>query len=310
VHRFADPGALVEDVARDDATGHWFVAAVRRGGVLELDGTGAERPVAGLVPAGWGAFAVRVDAARRRLWAAVAATPTSDGFTAADSGRTALIAWDLAAGRPLSRLEPPRDRPRVLGDMTLGPDGSVYVSDGLSGSVFVARPGADSLAVLVPDGTLDSPQTPAFDRARGRLYVPEYGRGIAVIDARSGAVRRLSGGPALFLSGIDGLYLDGASLVAVQNGANPARVVRFRLDAAGTRVTGWDCLEQGTPRFGDPTHAVIAGRDLVLIANSGWNRVGDDQRMRDAGDDAPAELRRVSLGGSAPRPLAPPRGGR
>ncbi len=61
-------------------------------------------------------------------------------------------------------------------------------------------------------------------------------------------------------------------------------------------VAGWRCLEQATPGLGEPTHGAIVGRDFVFIANSGWDRVGDDERLRDQPGAAPAELRRIALG--------------
>jgi hypothetical protein len=295
LHRFASPALLVEDVAWDPARHTFDVACVRAGGVRAVGERGGEDTLVARAPHGWGAFAVRPDPAHHRLWMCVAATPTSDGYTVSDSGRTALLAWDLASAREVKRLEPPRDRARVLGDMTLGPDGTVYVSDGIAGGVFRCGPKGDSLERLVPDGVLESPQTPALAADGRRLYVPEYGRGIAIVDLKTKEVTRVQGGADLFLSTIDGLYRDGDALIAVQNGANPERIVRFTLDPTGTRVTGWRRLAQGTPGFGDPTHGCIVGRDFVYIANSGWDRVGNDQRLRDDPRARPAELRTVPL---------------
>src|SRR6185312_6432820 len=72
----------------------------------------------------WGMFAVHVDPARQVLWATTAAVNAAQGYSAADSGRSALLAYDLATGALRARLEPSdARRAHVLGDMTIGADG-------------------------------------------------------------------------------------------------------------------------------------------------------------------------------------------
>ena len=61
-----------------------------------------------------------------------------------------------AAGEP----EPAEERDRVLGDMTVGAGGDVFVSEAVTGAVYVIRRGRDALEMLVAPGTFISPQTP------------------------------------------------------------------------------------------------------------------------------------------------------
>jgi len=64
----------------------------------------------------------------------------------------ALVALDRRTGRVLRRFELPRDGARhVLGDMTIGPDGAVYVTDSVAGGVYRLRPGGAALDTLAPE---------------------------------------------------------------------------------------------------------------------------------------------------------------
>ena len=60
--------------------------------------------------------------------------------------------------------------------------------------------------------------------------MPDYIRGIAAINIASRAVTWLKPADNIALSGIDGLYVYRDSFLAVQNGTNPARVIRFSKD--------------------------------------------------------------------------------
>ena len=131
-----------------------FATSVHRGRVIEVTAAGHERtwhdPDA---RPGWSVFAACVDPRRRLLWTSVAATPTAEGFAREDSGRTGLVAWDRSTRRVVRRIDAPRDgRARLLGDLTVGPDGSVYVTDSRTGALRVVRPGAQSLETLKARG--------------------------------------------------------------------------------------------------------------------------------------------------------------
>jgi len=294
----ADADLIAEDIAYDSVRHRFLISSVRRRKIVAVDSAGHAsdftRPGADST---WGMFAVHVDPARQVLWATTAAVNAAQGYSAADSGRSALLAYDLATGALRARLEPSdARRAHVLGDMTIGADGTVYVSDAVSGAVYTAAPGARVLAVLVPAGTFTSPQTPALSADEKRLYVADYARGIAVVDLSTKRVSWLGHPGNVALVGTDGLYRVGNTLLAVQNGTTPNRVLRVLLDTAGTRVLDAQVLERAKPAVSDPTHGVMVGDTFYFIAQSGWDRVHDDGTLAPAGaaDDAPI-VRRLTL---------------
>jgi hypothetical protein len=182
------------------------------------------------------------------------------------------------------RYDLPHDgRAHDLGDMTVGSDGTVIVSDGPDGAVYRLRRGDTALERLVAPGVLRSPQTPVI-LPGNRVLVPDYAMGLAVIDLATQAVTWIDQTDTLTASGIDGATLRGHDLYAVQNGVRPERVVRIHLDDAFARITGLDVVERATDRLGEPTHGIIVGDAYYFIANSGWDRFQDDGRIehRDA----------------------------
>ena len=85
----------------------------------------------------WGLFGLAVDVPRRRLWATTAATAEVPGLAEQDRGRTALLCYDLDLGVLLRRTElDAGPGAHVLGDLTVGPDGTVYVTDSVGGGVY------------------------------------------------------------------------------------------------------------------------------------------------------------------------------
>lgn len=293
----ADADLIAEDIAYDSVRQRFLVSSVHRRKIVAVDSAGHAtdftRPGADST---WGMFAVHVDAARQILWATTAAVNAAQGYHAADSGRSALLAYDLATGALRTRLEPAdARRAHVLGDMTIGADGTVYVSDAVSGAVYTAAPGARMLAVLVPPGTFTSPQTPALSADEKRLFVADYARGIAVVDLSTRAVRWLGHPGNVALVGTDGLYRVGNTLLAVQNGTTPNRVLRILLDTAMTRVLDAEVLERGKPAVNDPTHGVMLDDTFYFIAQSGWDRVKDDGTLAPAGATDTPVVRRLTL---------------
>ncbi len=283
----SDPELLPEDIDYDPASKRFFVSSILEHRVVGLDESG--HPVAFAVsPSNWPMVALKVDAQRRRLWATEVAL---DGFTsvsAADRGRSALLEYDLDRGTLLARYDGPPHAD--LGDMALAADGDPIVSDGAGGGVYRLRDGA---FVRIDRGDFISPQTPAICGDDRHVFIPDYVRGIARLDLQSGAARWLSTQDRFALSGVDGLYCRGRSLIAVQNGAAPERVTAFSLNAARTEILAEKAVERATRTLGEPTHGVFVGSSFFYIANSGWDALDAHGAIRPASHLTPAVLMRI-----------------
>lgn len=297
-----DTALLAEDLAYDPRTETLYVSSIHRGKVIARGPDGAFRDFTTPGEAGvWGVYGLAIDPGRDVLWASTAAGENVEGHVAADSGRTAIVGWALSSGRRVAHAELPRDgRPHVLGDICLGPDGTVYATDSFGGGLYRLRPGAAALDTLAPPGTFGSPQMPVVAADGRRLYVADYPRGIVAFDLASRVVATLPKPPALAATGIDGMVALRDGLVAIQNGTPPIRVLWLPLDPDGARITGWTILEQGSPELGEPNHGAVAGDALWFIGNSGWDRVGADGTLATPAGAKPPVILALPLPG-APR---------
>jgi hypothetical protein len=289
---------VAEDLAIDPRDGLRYVSSVHAGSVLKLDAAGNwSVAVKAADLSAWGVYALALDASRERLWAGSVAGAISPPYQPADAGRSAILRVDLRSGALQRRYELQDRQPHAFGDMALGESGELYVSDGVGGGVYRIGPADDApLDVLLSPGHLRSPQTPVPLPGGERVLVPDYSRGIAVLDLhRPGAMSWLPHPPELALYGIDGMYLRGHTLVAIQNGTNPERLLLLHLDAALTRVTGWEVALARVAGLGDPTHGVVRGDRFEFISNSGWDRVADDGGMAGGADAAKPAIWSIAL---------------
>jgi hypothetical protein len=162
--------------------------------------------------------------------------------------------------------------------MTVASNGDAFVSDGLSGDVFFISHMDDQLAALASVGVFVSPQTPVLSADEKLLYIPDYVGGIAVLRLSDGHIDWVVCTRPAALEGIDGMYRYRDTLIAIQNGTMPERIVSFHL-ATPTKIDRFDILEGNWQGLGDPTHGIVIGNQLYFIANSGWDRVADDGRF-------------------------------
>jgi len=84
----------------------------------------------------WPTLAVSWDEQRKALWMSTSAMRGVSGFPQEDEGKAALLAVDPKSGKVIRRLELATDSPSVLGDMSIGKDGTVYITDSVSGGVY------------------------------------------------------------------------------------------------------------------------------------------------------------------------------
>jgi hypothetical protein len=138
------------------------------------------------------------------------------------------------------------------------------------------------------------------ESADGRgLYVADYSHGILSVDRASRKVSEVTppAGGATVL-GIDGLARHGDTLIGIQNGLQPARVIRMRLDEDPLRIRAVELLDRNLPAADQPTVGAVVGDELRYVANSQWEHYDDEGRLRDGATLAPPLILRLPLGGA------------
>jgi DNA-binding beta-propeller fold protein YncE len=229
----------------------------------------------------WAVLGVRADPARHTLWVTTAAIPQMAGYSAADSGRSAIVAFDLANGTLRARYElPATPAGHLLGDLVIAPNGDVYATDSQDPAIWRVSAGSNTVEEFLRNPLFRSLQGPVVEPTGRTLYLADYSHGILAVDLASRAVRALPGPPRTTLLGIDGLSWDNGSLIGVQNGVTPPRVVRLRLSGDASRITAVELLDRNLPLAPEPTIGTVWGERFYYVANSQWDEYDEAGRLR------------------------------
>jgi sugar lactone lactonase YvrE len=273
----ADSTFWPEGMDFDPRTKRFFVASVRYRTIAVIDSTGATHE---LWPRGrrdLGAIlGVRVDTMSGTLWATTSGVRQMEGYQPGDSAIAALLRIRPSDGTIERRWDiAPVAGGHVIGDLGLGPHGDVFLTDSNQPVLYWLRPGADSLETI---------RHPLFHSLQGLapspdgrlLYLSDYSHGLLRVDLTTRGVTRVDDAPNSTSLGCDGIAWDRGAIVAVQNGVSPARVMRFVLDASGTRIARSDVLDQNVAVADEPTIGAVVGDEFVYVANSQWEKHDDD----------------------------------
>jgi hypothetical protein len=286
-----DTSLVPEDIDFDAAKQLFYITSVRKQMIIAVDMHGRSHVFA-KAPGGWPMLAIKIDARHRLLWATEVAL---DGYIftpSKDWGKSAIDIYNLDTGGLLHHVPGPPNT--ALGDMTLTPDGDAIVSDGEHGGVYRVKRLTQHIERLDRGGFI-SPQTPVVAPGGLQIIVPDYPRGIGSLDLKSKHITWLPTDGSHALSGIDGLYLSGNVLLAVQNGTSPERIIRFGLDTSQTHIATESLIERATATLGDPTHGVVVGNRFYYIANSGWDALDEHGNIRPEKTMTPAAIMSAEL---------------
>jgi sugar lactone lactonase YvrE len=281
LRELADSTLWPEGVDRDPRTGDFYVASVRHRTIVRVSKYGREYELWPGDDVRFGAMlGVRVDPRRPFVWATTSGIPQMEDWVPADSAIAALLQIEARTGRILRRWDlPVAPHGHVLGDLAIGPRGDVYLTDSYHPVLYRLRPGADTLE-RITDSLFRSLQGMAPTDDDRFLYVADYSHGLLRVHLTDGAVRRLGVAAGVDTRGCDGIVLHRGAIVAVQNGATPARIVRFVLDAAGDSIVAAQTIDRNPVLAPEPTIGTMMDDRFVYVANSQWEEFDDAGHLK------------------------------
>jgi len=229
----------------------------------------------------WSIMGIHLDA-QGQLWMASSALAQLEGLAPEEAGQSGLFRLNPGKGQVTHRAVLPADgQEHVLGDLAIADNGLLYTTDSLTGMVYEYQTTSGEFTPLVAEGVFQSPQGLVLDATQQNLYLADYNHGIYRLDLDSGKVAKLIAPENLSLHGVDGLYRHGNDLIAIQNGIQPHRVVRWKLDDSGLKILSGEILAMNLPEFDEPTLGTIHQDHFYFVANSHWNRFARDNSLPD-----------------------------
>jgi hypothetical protein len=279
-----EKGFIPEGVAYDPVAETFYLSSVYKRKIVSINKKGEAKDFATEGDGLWSVMGMKVDAARRLLWVATAAHSQMSNYKEEDNGKSGLLKFDLRTGKLIKKyMLPNKPKPHWLGDLVINSRGDVFTSDSITPAIYVVPHQKDELELFIEDAQFSSPQGLSFTPDEKHLFMADYAKGIFVIDLQSKKLANLQPSPNITLLGLDGLYSYKGSLIAVQNGINPPRLVRLSLSGDMSRIERLEIIEANNPLFDEPTLGVLVKDTFYLIANSQWGMIDEKGQL------APAE---------------------
>jgi sugar lactone lactonase YvrE len=285
---------LIEGIAWRAKTGAFFFGDVNGRAVWRWTAEGVLTRFTAPGGALPGVFGLLVDEERQTLWAACSAVPAMRGFTPDQDGTAALAEIDLESGAvrqvvPLVRQPGDRDS-HVLGDLTMSANGEIFLSDSGAPKIWRYVPGGPGLELFAESEELMSPQGIVALPDGEHLVVADHANGLLAVSLRTRRVSRLEAPAGTTLIGLDGLALSpNGTVLAIQNGLRPNRILRIALDGGVEAVAEVAVLESGHLTMAAPSLGCLGpGGDFYFVGNAGWTRFENT-------DGAPSTPRSVPI---------------
>jgi streptogramin lyase len=269
---------VAEGITYDPGEHSFYVSSVHRRKILRIDTAGKATDFVAEGQDGlWAVLALKVDPKQHVLWALSSALPEMNGFRPEEKGFSSVYKYNLTDGKLIKKylMIVPGER-HAFNDLALDSKGNLYISDAEARSLYQIDIKSDELSVFLPPGKLLSPQGLTFSEDEKFLYIADYALGIFSLNLATKQMSKLVAPKDVALSGIDCLVRFKNTLIALQNGTQPSRVVRFYLDNTGQRIERSEIIEMNNSLFVDPTLGVVANDKFYYIANGQWSRFNSD----------------------------------
>ncbi len=274
-----DRSLHVESVAIDAKTGTRYVGSVHKKKIVAIDKKGHVTDF--VAPGAHGLTAVmglRVDSRGKFLWACSSPMEEMEGYDSLASSR--VFQFELPSGKLIAYYEPPAPAGHVFGDLAIGPGGQVLVSDSRTNEIYVVNETTRKLDRFLTDSGFWNIQGITFTDDGKYLFISDYIKGPYRLELQNRNLIKLDTRLDNSFKGIDGLLWYKYSLVALQNGTAPLRVMRLVLNNSLDTIVTAEIIDQGRPELNEPTQGTLVGNELYFVGNSQWGGYGKDHKPK------------------------------
>ena len=254
-----DSRFVPEGIAYDEMEKTFYFGGIASRQILRFK-DGKFSPLSNAQDGLWSVLGMKVDPRTRTLWAA------STSLAGEDKGKSGIFHYDLKKGHLLHRYILTEGE-HGLGDVVLHSDGRVSATDSSSPAIYLLKDG--KLELFLGPEPFRSPQGACLSEDEKVMFVADYSRGIFAVELDSRKYWKLSrNADTTVVAGIDGLYCYNGSLIAIQNGVQPNRILQIFVSSDRTKIDKVDVLESNHKVFPEPTLGAIVGSEFYYIGNS------------------------------------------
>ncbi len=154
----------------------------------------------------------------------------------------------------------------ILNSLVVSKDGQVYAADGARREIYKIDGAA--LKLLTSNQRLTKITALALSDDGKALYLADFAMGIFGFDLTKSVPFEVTFNPAsLVLGGIDGMYWYDGTLVVIEGGMVPSRVMRLQLSADGRSISAAMPLDVAQPAFADLGRGTVVDDGLYFVSN-------------------------------------------
>jgi sugar lactone lactonase YvrE len=217
-----------------------------------------------------GVFGLKVDSQKRVLW--VCSSPVQEMQHYDSTAVSKLYKFSLSTGHLVQAYQPADTLSgHIFGDITLDSKGIPFVSDSKNNHIYKYDAKLDKLVSFFSSKEFWSIQGLSFSENDQFLYISDYVKGIYRLTMKTLDLIKVTTSYDISLKGTDGIQFYKNSLITIQNGVQPNRVVRHYLDDTGERFIRSELIDNAHPAFGEPTIGSLSNGVFYYVANSQWS---------------------------------------
>ncbi|MEQ9008498.1 MAG: hypothetical protein RLP12_11475, partial [Ekhidna sp.] len=247
----------------------FFIGGVRDGTIWEVKEGREPKLWAGSAKNSWSIMGLQVSSDEKTLWACTSSMNNFQEYNQSEEGFASVLKYDIKNGKLLETYALPGGH--NFGDLITDKAGNIFISDGTANKLYwISNKKGELVEFADLSREVFNLQGLTFDDSEEYLYLSDYIDGIYKIDIKTKNLEKLKiEAEDVLIKGIDGLYFTDNSLIALHNGTNPNRVVKYTLSVDQRAIIGKEVLAQGGV-LGEPTQGVWLEGQLHFIMNSPW----------------------------------------